>query len=545
MPRLLPLTALVVLALANPVPAQATPGATLPDIGSSAARVISPEQESEYGEMTFRELRRLGYVLDDPLLEDWLQGVGDKLAANSSRPSQDFHFFVVRSRDINAFATLGGYVAVNAGLILTTTTEDELAGVMAHEITHVTQKHVLRAVEAQQHQTLPIALAMLAAIVVSSRTSSTQADTAVQAAVMSATSLMQQQQISFTRDNETEADHLGIQTMARAGYDPLAMAGFFSRMQAAYRSNEGYGPYKTPDFLQDHPVTSTRISDALERAHQIAGKAPDGATPDLGTAPANPLLPANFGTRIGKPAVAIAHGHEFGWAQERLRVFSAESSGAVITEYHRLRSGHPAAFGDPQRYGLALAMVQHGEAQAAIADLEALSQKHPDAYWLDLAIADAQALAGHRAASDALYERTLQRMPGNRAVILSYAASLGRVGTAEAGHRAQAIMRPLMATGGDDPEFQQAFARACEIAGDTARAGESYAIAAYLNGRAEDALNQLDALKRRDDLDYYQRARVDARIAQITPVVLEMHKQHIHPDDQDRQQQQQYAPTLR
>ena len=107
-----PLAAIVAFTLGCMTPAFAANESTLPDIGSSAAQVISPEQQSEYGEMTFRELRRLGYVLDDPLLEGWLQSVGDRLGAYSNRPSQNFHFFVVRSRDINAFATLGGYVAV-------------------------------------------------------------------------------------------------------------------------------------------------------------------------------------------------------------------------------------------------------------------------------------------------------------------------------------------------------------------------------------------------------------------------------------------------
>ncbi len=530
-----PLTALLALAFGCATPAFAGNEATLPDMGSSAAQVITPEEQHEYGEMTFRELRRIGYVLDDPLLEDWLQGVGDRLAANSNKPSQDFHFFVVNSRDINAFATLGGYVAVNAGLILTTTSEDELAGVMSHEIAHVTQSHVLRAVEAQKHDTIPIALAMLAAILVSSRSSSSSAGNAGEAAVAAATGLMAQQQINFTRDNETEADHFGIQTMARAGYDPSAMASFFSRMQAANRSNEGYGPYKAPDFLLDHPVTSTRISDALERARQIANKQDVTVPADIGNTTNSLLLPANLSAR--NVAITTQHGGDFGWAQERLRVLSAENGATAIAEYRKIREGHPGAFGDAQRYGLALAMMQNGESAQALAELQPLSQRHPDAYWIDLAIAKSQFLGGYRPAAMEAYDRILRRMPGNRAVILSYAATLGETGTAEAGRRAQTVLRPLMAEGGDDPEFQQTFARACEIAGDTGRAGEAYAVAAYLNGRAEDALNQLEALKRRDDLDYVQRARIDARIAEMTPTVLEMHKQGIHAGDADRRKQ--------
>ncbi|HEY2345891.1 MAG TPA: M48 family metalloprotease [Xanthomonadaceae bacterium] len=511
--------------------------ASLPDIGSSAGRVITPEEQREYGEMTFRELRKEGLVLEDPLLEDWIQGIGDHLGAYSNKPSQDFHVFVVKSRDVNAFATLGGYVAVNAGLILLTTSEDELAGVMSHEFAHVTQNHVLRAYEAQKQATIPIVLAMLAAVALSSHSSSESAGNATEAAMASGLGLIAQTQINFTRDNETEADHFGIQTLARAGYDPLAMASFFGRMQAAYRSDENYGPYKTPDFLMDHPVTTERISDALDRARQIKSKPQTTVTADATNAPASLLLPSGFGDHSIKAAATPELGRDFGWARERLRVFSAESSGAAIAEYQRLRNADPKSFGDAQHYGLAIAMIEHGEAGAALPELKALSERHPDAYWLDLAVARAQFASGQRAVALATYDHVLAKMPGNRAVILSYADTLGQIGTADSGRRAQVILRPLLDASGDDPEFQQTFARACELAGDTGRAGESYAVAAFLNGRAEDALNQLEALKRRDDLGYYERARVEARIEEFKPVVLEMHKQGVHAGDADKRQQ--------
>lgn len=530
------------LAFGSMTPAIASTQSTLPDIGSSAAQVISPEQQQEYGEWTLHEMRRLGMVLDDPLLEDWLQNVGDRLGANSNNPKQAFHFFVVRSRDINAFATLGGYVAVNAGLILATTNEDELAAVMSHEIAHVTQNHVIRAVEAQKRDTLPIALAMLAAVIITSKSNTTSAGNAAEAAIAAGTGLMQQLQINFTRDNETEADHFGIQTLAKSGYDPLAMASFFSRLQAAYRSNEGYGPYKTPDYLQDHPVTSTRISDALDRAHQITSKPALALPARIAGAPDDLMLPAALQARSNASGPARQHGRDFGWAHERLRVLSAESSGAAIAEYQKLRAGTPNEYGDPQRYGLALAMIEHGQGSEALIALQALSERHPDAYWIDLAMAYAQFTGAHPQVAQDTYERILHRAPGNRAVILSYARTLGEIGTAEAGRRAQTVMRPLANDAENDPEFQQAYGRACELAGDVGRAGESYAAAAYLNGRAEDALNQLEALKRRDDIDYYQRARIDALIAQITPTVLELRKQGVHAGDADRKEQRQFAP---
>jgi len=194
----------------------------------------------------------------------WINSLGYALIAASDRPQKDFTFFMIRSRDINAFATLGGYVAVNAGLVLTAENQDEVAAVLGHEISHVTQRHIVRAVEAAQKDQLPIMLAMLAGIVIGA----TGNGDAVQAAVAGGTGLMQQRQINFTRGGEQEADRIGIQLLARAGFNPEAMANFFSRMQLATRSGDA-GP---PEFLRTHPVTTNRIAEARDRAERIVGE---------------------------------------------------------------------------------------------------------------------------------------------------------------------------------------------------------------------------------------------------------------------------------
>src|SRR5690606_36449041 len=195
-----------------------------------------PAQERAYGAMMVRQLRGYGLVLDDPLLEGYIEGLGYRLASDSDRPRQPFTFFLMRSRQINAFATIGGFIGVNAGLILTAEREDDVAAVLSHEIAHVTQRHVLRAVERAQRDQLPILLGMLGAIIAASQAGSGDG---VQAAMIGGMSLMQQRQIDYTRSNEHEADRLGIQTLARAGYEPLAMADFFGRMERQMRGNLG------------------------------------------------------------------------------------------------------------------------------------------------------------------------------------------------------------------------------------------------------------------------------------------------------------------
>ena len=502
----------------------------LPDIGSSAGEVIDPATEARYGAYVLHELRRLGMVLEDPLVDGWLDGLGFRLAAASDTPRQSFRFFMMRDRQINAFATLGGYIGMNAGLVLTAEQESEVAGVLSHEIAHVSQRHVLRAVERAQRDQVPILLAMLGAIAVaqsmdSDRPGDSSADNASAAAVHGAMALMQQRQIDYTRSNEHEADRIGIQTLSRAGYDPSGMADFFERMQRAYRGNSG--GFQVPEYLRTHPVTTTRISEARQRAEQLQR----GGGGFVGPAPAGGslLLPGRYA--LGD-AVARELGSQFPWVRERLRVLSAQDAAAAVREYEAMARAPGARLSEAQRYGLALAQMRASRHGAAREGLLALLDSHPGHLWLELGLAECDALAGRPVEADERYETLLASHPGNRAVRLSFAQALGQRATAAAGRRAVEVLRPLLADSADDPLFQRSFARASELSGDLVRAGEAYAEAAYLNGRALDALAQLEALKGRGDLDYYQRARIEARIAAITPMVLEMRRRGIEPERQ-------------
>lgn len=552
--RYLPLAiALSLSAFAGlPAPsAQAQDELRLPDIGSSAGELLTPARQEQYGAMMLRELRNYHYTLEDPLIDDWLQSIGNRLGANSDRPEQHYTLFMLKDRQINAFATLGGYIAMNAGLVLTAQREDEVAAVLSHEIAHVTQQHVLRGVERAQRDQVPILLGMLAAIVAAQAAGGTSSGEASQAALVGAMSLIQQNQINYTRSNESEADRIGIRTLSRSGYDVDAMAGFFERMSFAMRGNQG--GYSVPDYLRTHPVNTTRIGEAKQRADQLR-RGTVTATTSVGepgeqvrrvehldeggvTMPPgkpNPLLPAGFGLDTLPPPVAGGGGSgQFAWAQERLRALSATTGDAAVREYEALRRASPDGLNDPQRYGLALVRTAR-EPAAAVTELTALQQRHPDNVWIAMALGEAESRAGHHAQANALFDQWLQRLPGNRPVALTYAGVLVEQGGAQAGRRAQEVLRPLLLRASEDPVFQQTFARACELAGDSARAGEAYAEVAFLNGHPEQALIQLESLKKNGNLDYVARARVDARIAAITPTVLELRRQGVRDPDMQR-----------
>lgn len=166
--------------------------------------------------------------------------------------------------------------------------------------------------------------------------------------------------------------------------------------------------------------------------------------------------------------------------------------------------------------------------------LAGLLQTHPGNLWLALGLGEAESRAGQTAQANSRFEQLLREHPNSRPVALTYAEILNEQGNREAGQRAQAMLRPLLSQSGNDPVFQQRFARASELAGDSVRASEAYAEAAFLSGRPEQALMQLQALKRNPALDYIGRARVDARIESITPTVLELRRQGVQDPDLDR-----------
>src|SRR5690606_33447567 len=439
--RLCTLFAVALLVLVGGAGARAQEN-RLPDIGSSAASVLGPAQQAEYGRMLLAQLRHYDYVLEDPLVDGWLQATGNRLGAASDDPSQRFTFFMMKDRSINAFATLGGYIGMNAGLVLAAETEDEVAAVLGHEVAHVTQAHVLRSVERAQRDSIPLLLAMLGAIAIAQSAGGNSSDDAAMAAIAGAQGLAAQRQINYTRSNESEADRIGIRTLARGGYEPAARASMFERMQAASRTNQGGERERLPDYLKPHPVTTTRIGEAKERTERLGRSTIAGtvSTPDATRSQRipidgvivpgglrvadNPLLPAGLSLAGGLDATGSG---DFGWARERLRVLSANTPEAAVREYELIAGARE--LDDAQRYGLAIAQ-RPGAARArrragggwqAATILAAPLDRHRGDVWLTVRVAEAEAHASRAAGADRRFEALLERMPRHPAAALSYA----------------------------------------------------------------------------------------------------------------------------
>lgn len=509
---------------------QAQDDVRLPDLGSSANALISPQEAKDYGAAMLRQMRALDMVLDDPMLDDYINDLGYRLVSGSEKPKDHFSFFIAKDNVINAFAAPGGYIAVNSGLIILTNSESELAGVIAHEIGHITQNHLERAFEASKKDTPLMALVLLGAIAAGAGAGAGDAAGAV---LMGGQGLLMQRQINFTRKDEIEADRAGIQTLANAGYDPNAMASFFARMEDTLRVGTGGDLGDVPALLQDHPVNMDRISDAKARAGALVARQkqrPPGSTLDKtqwekSTAPIAYVKDATgLASHDGKGGV-----DNFLLMRERIRVLSGDA-GQLATYYaSNLQTNH--GFDTPSNhYGYALALVRSNRGAKAMEELQPLLTAHPDNQVLRLAMADAKLQAGHRAEALTMYADLNQQSPRNRAIALGYAKALTEGGSAEEARQAAEMLMPML-DNNDEPELYRSFAHASDKAGDTIRAGEAYADASYLSGRPFDAMEQLKRLLQRQDLDYYARARIQARINDLTPLVMELRKRRVQTDD--------------
>ncbi|WP_426688452.1 M48 family metalloprotease [Rhodanobacter ginsengiterrae] len=523
-PRLL--TSLLCAALASAASAQQD--VRLPDLGSSANALISPGEAQDYGASMLRQMRALDMVVDDPLLDDYINDLGYRLVASSDKPKEHFSFLIVKDPEINAFAAPGGYIAVNSGLMTITRDESELAGVIAHEIGHITQNHLQRAFEDSKKDAPLMALVLLGAIAAGASSHSGDAPIAVLAGGQG---LIAQKSINFTRKDEIEADRVGIQTLARAGFDPNAMAGFFQRMQDAMSA--GAGGEDVPALLQTHPVTTSRISDAKARAAALiaAQKQRVSATEMDRQLWEKSTAPIAF---VKDPTRLLAPRHQgeldtYALMRERVNVLAGDATRLATYYGSSLQSRRD--FDTPaNHYGFALALTRSGRGAAAIEQLQPLLKSHPESLVLKLALADARLQAGQRAAALALYAELNAQSPRNRAVAVAYANALAAGGDKEQARLGANLLRPLL-DNASEPAIYSSYARASDKAGDSVRAGEAYADASYYSGRPYDAMEQLKRLLKRDDLDYYARVRIQARIAELTPLVMELHKRRIKTED--------------
>lgn len=444
----------------------------LPNLGTVAESALPQAEENRIGRDILRSLRDEGDVIDDTEVVSYLNDLGGTLAANALAPQLQFHFFAVNDRSINAFALPGGVIGVHSGLLLSAQSEAEVAAVLAHEIAHVTQRHLARMQEHQSRSQLWLLAALLAGALAASRSSNSDATVA---AINAGVGMTASQQLAYSRDFEREADRLGMQYLVAAGFDPRAMPLFFQRLQQEQRHNDN----NSFGFLRTHPLTVERISESQARAQAYPLK----------------MRPSS---------------QDFLLMREKLRVSTLGYADAQAYYRQALANGRYLDRG-AILYGQARALLAQGDTAAARTALPAVQQAlgtHPAVLLLT---GDVQRASGQLAAAVQTYQQALQSWPARRGLQQALIETLLQAGRdAEA---RQAIDQALRRDG-NDAQLWRLAARSYGEA-DALRYHAALGNAFFFEQKFESARLQYQLASRAPGEDFYLRSSIEARLREV------------------------------
>lgn len=470
----------------------------LPDLGDVSQATISPFEERQIGLRIMRDIRADPSYFDDPEIYSYLNNLGYRLISRSSEasPYQSFEFFALQDSSINAFALPGGFMGFNSGLIIAAQSESELAAVMAHEIAHVTQKHLARMIAGQKFNMIKT-LASLALAIIAAR-SNPQAG---QAVLVTAQASAIQSQLDFTRNHEKEADRIGLNILLDAGFDPQGMSAFFERLQKAGRFHEN----GAPSYLRTHPLTFERISDIQNRTQELTYRqVPDSI--------------------------------EFQLVRAKLQAFQEKPQEAVMRFESRLRDKRYVNEG-VERYGYIAALVRDKKYMQADQELARLyeilqvdktnfplinhqlgktiqvEQQHILAgAMVETLAAMVKLSAGKTAEALTIYQTALNIYPQHRALIHGYAAALLQNNQTDAA--LEFINRHLLFVS-DDIHLYKLQARSYAALGQSMLQHHAQAEVYARQGQLPAAIEQLKLALRNDNGNFYNISSVEARLKQL------------------------------
>jgi predicted Zn-dependent protease len=454
----------------------------LPDLGDVSQAALSPLQERQIGRQSLLQIRASKEYLNDAEIEDYLNQLGNKLVESSPEPSLDFEFFAIDDYAVNAFALPGGFIGVNAGLLLTTQSESELASVLSHEISHVTQHHLARMIAGQQDNSL-VSIAAIAIAILAARTN----PQASEAAIVSSQAGMIQKQLNFTRAYEEEADRIGLQLLQRSGFDTHAMPDFLQRLQKATSLLDS----NAPNYMRTHPITSDRIAEIENRVQKQPYR----------------LIPDSLNFQLVRTKLIGAQKS----APEAIAYFS-DALGAQ-------KFGNPIA----QRYGLVSALLRNNEIERATRELAILRKQVQvnqiaSAYPVYTNNPMIETLAGQvlRATKNdgdtlAFYRAAVQNFPQHRALIYDYAELL--LQDKQAGIAVKLVSDQLTRHP-SDTRLYDLQARAYSMQGMAVEQHQAQAYSYAWQGNLYAAIEQLE-LAKQAGASFYQLSTIESDLREL------------------------------
>lgn len=451
-------------------------GDGLPDLGDVSQATITPQQARQIGEQAMMQIRASKEYLNDSEVNDYLNKIGDRLVENSPEPALDFEFFAVNDYNVNAFAMPGGFIGVNIGLILITQSESELASVLSHEISHVTQHHLERMVEAQRGSGM-ISMAAIALAILAARTSPQVSE----AAIASVQAGNVQRQLNFTRADEEEADRIGLQLLEKSGFNTHAMPEFLRRLQTSTRLVDN----NAPNYMRDHPITSDRIAEIENRVRNL---------PYL-------LIPDSLDFQL-----------------VRTKLIAGQKSAPDAIAYFSAALG-PQNFGNPiaQRYGLVISLLRDNQIARASREMSLLNkqlQSDPSSMNNDMiATLQGKVLRAEKnnAAALAFYRGAIQDFPQHRALIYDYTDLLLQDNQPEI---AVKLLTDQVALHPSDTTLYDLQARAYAMQGKALEEHQAQAYSYAWQGNLKAAMEQLRLAKQAGG-SFYQLSSVENDINEL------------------------------
>ena len=494
----------ILLAFPGPAAAQAVFGSappptappltirpSLPDLGDAASDDLSPLSERKLGDEIMRQAHEAGDVMDDPEATEYLNRFGANLVAHVGRgnSSQDFQFFFVNDVNVNAFALPGGYIGINSGLIVATQSEPELASVMAHEMGHVIQRHIARAISREKQTNLIALAATLLGMIAAVKGKTADAG---QAAMLAGQGYAIQDQLNFGRDAEREADRVGFQILQDAHYDVNAMATFFGRLQQVTRIYET----SMPAFLLTHPLTTERIADIQNRVRE----APYRQRPDS---------------------------LDFQMVRARMRVLqdtTAQGLRDTRTAFEDQLKTRSYSSEASLHYGLAVVLLKQNDPKGAQRELDEVNKRlaAPNAIVANLAI-DVKQASGDASAAVALALAARTQFPESRMIAQNYAGTLQQAGRHD---DAIAFLRDQLRLYKSEPVLYELLAKSFAAKGDPMVSHRLLGEAYLLRGSIRAALQQMQIARTSAPVnaDFYEVSQIDARVRELQVRAEELRK---------------------
>ncbi|NOU00861.1 MAG: M48 family metallopeptidase, partial [Gallionella sp.] len=437
----------------------------LPDLGDVSRGVLNPLQERQIGQQSMLQIRASKQFLDDAEVNDYLNQLGSKLVESSSEPSLEFEFFAINDYNVNAFAMPGGFVGVNAGLLLTTQSESELASVLSHEISHVTQHHLARMVAGQQGDSIA-ALAAIALAILAARGSSQ----ATEAIVVGAQAGLVQRQLDFTRQNEEEADRIGLQLLQKTGFNVHAMPEFLERLRKATWLVDS----NAPNYLRTHPITSERVAEIENRVQSQPYQ----------------LLPDSLNFQLVRTKLIGAQKTP----QQAIAYFNDALNGQ--------KYGNPIA----QRYGLISALLRNNELDLAAHELITLRKQVKHNPMVETLTGQVKRAAKNNTAALGFYRTAVQSFPQHRALIYDYVSLLLQDKQADV---ALKLLAEQLIRHPSDTTLYELQAKAFEMQGKTLEQHQAQAYSYSWQGNVYAAIEQLELAKQAGG-SFYQLSTIES-----------------------------------